>query len=282
MGVDRSRKELIHSLFETSGHGLEIGAGFSPLVPKEEGYWVEVVDHASAEDLRLKYANASVDVSRVEEVDYIWDGRPLTEVIGKKNHYDFIVASHVIEHIPDMLGFLKECEALLRPTGTLVLAVPDKRRCFDLLRPLSTTGAVLQAHLEKRKRHLPAIAFDQIAYAASLNGSPAWSKGTKGELSQAHSLDFAQAVFDRSVSSDEYFDFHAWVFTPHSFRLIIRELNEISALGLCEAEFRPTSDHEFFITLSQSAKGCPFDRLTLVRGVIEELRECPVKPCAVI
>ena len=272
-----SRQEIIRSLFDSSGRGLEIGAGFSPLLPKRDGYRVEIVDHASAQELRDKYANEpSIDPSLFEEVDYIWDGRPLTELVGAKNCYDFIVASHLIEHIPDMLGFLKGCEGLLTPTGALVLAVPDKRRCFDVLRPLSTTGGVLQAHLERRSRHIPATAFDEVAYSMKLNGNPAWTEGIKGELSQAHDLEFAQAVFDRSAGSDEYFDFHAWVFTPNSFRLIVHELNVLGALGLREVHFRPMSNHEFFVTLSKTGKGCSLDRLSLVRCIAEELREFPV------
>jgi SAM-dependent methyltransferase len=271
-----SREEVLRGLFDTSGHGLEIGAGFSPLLPKQAGYSVEIVDHASAQELRAKYASEpAIDPARIEEVDHIWDGRPLSEVIGAKSCYDFVVASHLIEHTPDMLGFLKECETLLKPKGIVVLAVPDKRRCFDVLRPLSTTGAVLQAHLEKRKRHIPAIAFDEVAYSVKLNGSPAWSEAAKGTLSQVHSLDFAQAIFDRSASSHEYFDFHAWVFTPHSFRLLIRELNELGALALQEVHFRPMSNHEFFITLSRSGSGCSLDRAALIRCIVEELREFP-------
>jgi hypothetical protein len=51
-----------------------------------------------------------------------------------------------------MLGFLKDCETLLKQGGILVLAVPDKRRCFDLLQPLTSTGMILQAHAERRVR----------------------------------------------------------------------------------------------------------------------------------
>jgi hypothetical protein len=81
-----------------------------------------------------------------------------------------------------MLGFLEECGVLLKPTGILVLVVPDKRRCFDMFRPLASTGSVLQAHLENRSRHLPASAFDHAAYFATLNGAVGWTEGTAGEV----------------------------------------------------------------------------------------------------
>jgi hypothetical protein len=151
-------------MFDPSGVGLEIGPSFNPLLPKSAGYRVETLDHATADELRDKYRNdPNVDAARIEEVDFVADGRPIAEVVGKPGYYDYIVASHVIEHAPDMLGFLTGCETLLKQTGTLVLAVPDKRRCFDLLQPLTSTGMILQAHEERRTRHAPSALFDDIA-----------------------------------------------------------------------------------------------------------------------
>jgi len=158
------RKERLLSLFDATGVGLEIGPSFNPLLPKRDGYDVETLDHLSAADLREKYKNASVDLSAIEEVDYLSDGGSIRELIGKPEHYDYIVASHVIEHTTDLLGFVSDCEQLLKRTGLLVLAVPDKRFCFDCLRPCSTSGQILQAHLEQRKRHTPGQVFDEIAY----------------------------------------------------------------------------------------------------------------------
>ena len=245
-------------------------------MPKNWGFKVEIVDHASAAELRTKYAKEpNVDASRIEEVDYIWDGRPLSEVVGKSKQYDYIVASHVIEHTPDLLGFLKECDVMLKPTGALVLAVPDKRRCFDLFRPLTTTGDVLQAHFEKRNRHLPGTAFDHVAYFAAVNGAGGWAKGTNGKVSLEHPLAFAKSVFDRSSNSDAYFDFHAWVFTPSSFRMIVRDLNEIGALHPTEIVFQAMPGHEFIAILGRSGGGCPYDRLSLLELTQQELQEFP-------
>ena len=109
------RKQLLLSLLDLSGVGLEIGPGYNPLVPKSSGGRIETLDHASAAELREKYrSKVGIDLSWVKEVDYISDGRPLVEIINKRCHYDYIVASHVIEHTPDMLGFLKDCETLLK------------------------------------------------------------------------------------------------------------------------------------------------------------------------
>jgi hypothetical protein len=80
-----SREMKIRALFDTSGRGLEIGPSYNAIVPKSGGFRVEIVDHASTEDLRAKYSNEpNIDASRIEEVDYVWDGRPLSVVIGAR------------------------------------------------------------------------------------------------------------------------------------------------------------------------------------------------------
>jgi SAM-dependent methyltransferase len=250
------RNKLLLSLVDSSGIVLEIGPSYSPLVPKSSGRRIETLDHASAAELRERYRNgANVDISRIEEVDYVSDGRPLAEVVNKPGHYDYIVASHVIEHMPDMLGFLKDCQTLLKENGVLVLAVPDKRRCFDVFQPLTSTGMVLQAHLERRTRHTPRQIFDFIAYNGLRDGMSGWTSGADGPLTFAHDLAFARYAFEQAISSAAYGDAHAWRFTPSSFRLILSDLKEGGQLSLREQFFGESDSLEFFLSLSRRGPG---------------------------
>jgi SAM-dependent methyltransferase len=162
-------------LVNLDGIGLEVGPSYNPIVSKAWTHRIETLDYVDAAGLREKYKDdPSVDISRIEPVDFVSDGRPMVEIIGKRGCYDYILASHVIEHTPDMLGFLKDCEALLKPTGILVLAVPDKRRCFDVFQPLSSTGQVLQAHAQGLRRPSIGSIFDMHAYRGERNGVIAW------------------------------------------------------------------------------------------------------------
>jgi SAM-dependent methyltransferase len=227
------------SQLDLSGIGLEIGPGFNPLVPKSSGRRIESLDHASAAELREKYRNAAnVDITRIEEVDYVSDGRPIAEVVNRPAYYDYIIASHVIEHTPDMLGFLKDCQALLKEDGVLILAVSDKRRCFDVFQPLTSTGMILQAHLERRTRHTPGQMFDFIAYNALRDGVSGWTFSADGPLTFAHDLALARFGFERALSSQIYVDAHAWRFTPSSFRCAsgsFTKVTHLNSLSACPA-----------------------------------------------
>ena len=266
-----NRVELLRSLVDTSGRGLEIGPGFNPLFPKSEGWNIETLDHASAEDLRRKYAGApGVDLDRLETVDHVSTGASVLQAVGERGRFRFVVASHVIEHTTDLVGFLKDCEALLEDGGVIALAVPDKRFCFDALRPLASTGQVLQAHLEGRVRHTPGQLFDEVAYNVLRGDALAWGADAPGELRFFRALDDARQLFEQSQRSDAYHDIHAWQFTPSSFRLMVNDLHAIGAIGLREQRFVDGLGTEFMISLSRQGTGPDVDRLTLARRLVLE------------
>ena len=266
------RKELLFSMFDAKGLGLEIGPGFNPLVPKRDGYAVETLDHQTARELREKYQNAGVDLDQIEEVDHVSSGGSILQLVGKPGHFDYIVASHVIEHTTDLLGFLKDCQALLKPSGRLVLAVPDKRFAFDCLRPCASTGQILQAHLDQRSRHTPGQVFDEIAYNCTRDGAIAWGPQADGELAFFRPLEDAKNFLQDYLKSGEYVDIHGWQFTPSSFRLIVNDLAQIDAMTLREHAFHEGHGMEFFIALSTQGAGCPVERLALAQQGLRELR----------
>jgi SAM-dependent methyltransferase len=271
------RSEIIRSLFDCGGLGLEIGPSHNPLMPKSAGFNVEILDYLDADGLRKKYTYAGQDVSRIEEVDYISDGRPMTEVIGDRNRYDWIIASHVIEHVPDLVAFLADCEALLKPRGSLVLAVPDKRCCFDILRPISTVGQVLQAHIDRRIRPAPGTIFDDLAYARKRNGQIGWALNDKSRLDPVRSIEEARQVFEHASKTTDYLDVHCWVFVPSSFRLILNTLVVLELTRLREQCFRDL-DSEFFVALSTKPSPINTDLGQLALAAQLEERLCIPEP----
>jgi hypothetical protein len=46
-----NRIDRIKSLFDVNKFGLEIGPSFNPIVPKSEGYNVEILDHLNRDQL---------------------------------------------------------------------------------------------------------------------------------------------------------------------------------------------------------------------------------------
>ena len=125
------------------GAGLEIGALHRPLrVPP--GVRVRYVDRLRADELRARYPEyADRWIVDPEVVD---DSATLATVADHSQ--DFLIANHVLEHMEDPIGTLETWLRVVRPGGVLFLAVPDKRRSFDGLRPSTPVEHLRRDHDE--------------------------------------------------------------------------------------------------------------------------------------
>ena len=265
------RTEALRALVDVGGVGLEIGPSHAPIFPKSEGFDVEVLDFAPTEDLRRRYGAMGVDTSRIEEVDFVSDGRPLHDIVPHRGKYDYVFSSHAIEHVTDFVGYLKSCQLLLKPEGVVAMAVPDKRFTFDALRPVTTTGQVLEAHARAQSRHSAAALYDYAADTVSLSGSLTWATQSRGPLDFIHSVVSAKALFDDGLRPDApYHDIHEWVFTPASFRLILQDLEQLSIVSFREAHMREQDSLEFHTALSSAAPGHGLSRMQLHRQLVRE------------
>jgi SAM-dependent methyltransferase len=239
------------SLLDKKGQGLEIGPSHNPLAPKKQGFNVHILDLCNAEDLRAKFQGEEVNLDDIEEVDYVWHGEPLHELIGHEQCYDWILASHVIEHAPDLISFLSECERLLKPTGMLSLAIPDKRYCFDYFHGTTSTGEFLDAFEQKRNRPSPGKVFDHCARAAKSNGQVTWGPHGRGVLEFMFEFSDAYRYWHLSRTTDTYVDVHNWRFTPSSFRLLLDDLRALDLTGFEIKKEFDTAGCEFFVTLAK-------------------------------
>lgn len=269
-----ARKDMITSMIDRSGRGLEIGPSHNPAAPKSEGYNVDIVDHMDQAGLQEKYKHdLGINLANIEKVDYVWKGGSLSRLIGDDGRYDWIIAAHVVEHLPDLIAFIQDCQALLRPGGIISLVVPDKRYCFDHLRRRSSTGDIIQAHVEARTRHTPGQVYDHFSSACKLDESGSWHRNSAGKVNYIHDPHTAKSLFEQSLTSDDYLDVHGWVFTPSSFRLIIGDLNALGYVRIDETSFSDTRDCEFFISYANQAPSAPIDRLGLSKSAIHEERQ---------
>jgi SAM-dependent methyltransferase len=270
-GIDRSMKIL------------EIGPSFNPVAPKSQGWNSWSVDHADQGELKEKYrAHASVDESQIEAVDFIWHNGDLDQAIPIEHHNTFgaCIASHVIEHFTNPIGFFRSMSRLIAPQGIISLAVPDKRFCFDYFKPLSLTGDLLSADEQSRKRHTKCTAFNEVAYSVFSDNVGAWSQHPIESISFVYSIKRAKKAFDAAEEGEfaPYVDYHGWFYTPASFTLIILELNYLDVIDWTIDCHFPTVGCEFFVTLKKGktayASESDFDdqRLNLLKNVLDEVK----------
>lgn len=248
------RQQIALEQIDPAGRGLEIGPAFQPLAPKSMGFNVTILDHAPTREIRQKYTDLGLDqatVDIIEEVDYVWTGGSYQTVPGLEPPFDWIVASHVIEHTTDLIGFLLDLAGLLAPSGRLVLVIPDKQYTYDHHRPISTPGAILDAHLTPSDRHPPGAVFDHFLHHVTRGSDIVWSEGSPpADFHSTYTREQAIAEARVAIATDAYIDTHRWVFTPESFLFVVESLGDWLG-GLQVVGSHPTAGCEFFMTIAR-------------------------------
>lgn len=264
------RKETVLKHIDQAGHGIEIGPSYSPVAPKRDGYQVHIIDHMSRKELLEKYEGYPVDLDQIEEVDFVWRGEKYSELTGNSKYYDWIIASHVIEHTPDLIGFLNDCDAVLKDEGVLSLVIPDKRFCFDHFRPITGISKIIDSHLSGNIIQTAGTIAEYYLNVVVKSGVIAWDATAAGEYILIHSLEDAMQGMNKVLDDKIYIDAHSWCFIPHSFRLIIHDLYNLGLIPFQEVDYSPTAGCEFYITLGRGGQGIQKSRLEILKTIEDE------------
>jgi SAM-dependent methyltransferase len=247
-----SREEYL-SLFDLATiRALEYGPADRPWIPASTP-GIRYIDHLSTEDLRKKHGpGAFYKPEDLCEIHFVNDGRPLAEILGDWVNLDLVAASHVIEHIPDVLRWLQEIASILAPDGRLMLAAPNKRYIFDFLRHVTPIDDVIADYLEHRIKPSPRAIFEHWSHAVHNNNNITWIGEVDPEtLVHCHALEESyQHAHDHATPDCAYMDVHVSVFTPYSFVQILSGLTRLGLLPL-ELQLIEPSNHEFFAILKR-------------------------------
>jgi len=108
----KNKLALINELHREKGSLLDIGAGTGEFlyVAKQNGWNVLGVEpNQKAKDNAIKKGISFAEITTILD----------------NNSFDIITMWHVLEHVPDLDFQIKELKRLLKPDGTLLIAVPN-------------------------------------------------------------------------------------------------------------------------------------------------------------
>lgn len=128
------------------GEGLELGPGHSPYPLPYAGCTIRYVDRWEPQENRTLFPELGDEGRHFREPDIICnlDVDRLSAVDDQSQ--DFVIASHVLEHLAEPLGLLRDIERVLRPGGNLLILLPDRRRTFDREREPTSFQHLLLEH----------------------------------------------------------------------------------------------------------------------------------------
>jgi hypothetical protein len=127
------------------GNGLELGPGHSPFAPLPPGVTVRYVDRWQPEENASLFGELGPDAGFVvPDVRADLDIDRLHAFADRSE--DFVIASHVLEHVADPIGLLGEVHRVLRPGGTVLILLPDRHRTFDRARRPTSLEHLVAEH----------------------------------------------------------------------------------------------------------------------------------------
>jgi len=183
------------------GSGIEIGALQKPL-RLSDGCQVRYIDRMTLSHLLEHYPEmAKLPLQAPDIVD---DGQHLAHIA--EDSQDFVIANHFLEHCPDPVRSLQTILRVLRQSGILYLAVPDKRNTFDLCRPVTSYAALKSAYLSGQRSGVSELFYE---WAHLVSGLPP---------------DEAKVRADELIAEDYSIHYNVWSTTDLlSFLLMARQ-----------------------------------------------------------
>lgn len=231
---------------------LEIGAFDHPTFTKGESN-VYYCDYFSRSELKANYGKSRPRrVENAVDVDYVVKNIDFARSIDRK--FDLIIANHVIEHIPNMIGWLQNLSLVLKQNGLLFLTIPHKDYTFDKLRsPTSIWELIRNFDQNLQAPSLYQVA-DQLYYHRPIKAHDIWQQKHQKLLNQRRFKNIKQAVkaAKDKIAQNGYVDTHCNVFTYKTFLRILEELNQGAyiSLSVLSSSNVEQPDNEFYVLLA--------------------------------
>lgn len=244
-------KRLLDGIIIKSTRGLEVGPLDRPVLSRSHSD-VRYVDHASAEDLRKKYAGTPAPLiyaDRIAHVDYVWSEGNLIDRVGSETKFDYCIAAHVMEHVGNPIGWLKNITDVLKPGGIIALVLPEQSRSFDYRRAFTRPSDLIEAYLLNLTRPNMRQVFDHVAFA-----SPFSLHDHNSPLYNADKLKDALISAKSSAMNSAYFDVHCNVWNVQHFLECWDVIDKLDLLPLkLRSQYEPYPPHydEFIVTFSK-------------------------------
>lgn len=252
------REYIRTNLIKKNDRILEFGPLIRPIVSKKDHPNVFFADVRSTEDIKKLYTGndyleatgLTVDIDSVAEIDYVIN-KSYTETFKNEKKFDVVYLSHVIEHMPDIISFLKDVINILGKDGKLVLIYPDARYCFDHFRNGTT---FIDAYDVYKNKSINGKAVFDFTYNVVHENTPSffWNGENIIDILPKNKFNDALQSYEKAFNNELPDDVHFWPFSDYQFVKFLYDMDRAGLLDFEISDFRETqqNNQEFMIVLS--------------------------------
>lgn len=126
-----------------AGRGVELGPGSQPFPISSPAASVWYLDRWRPDENRALFTEIDEAFTRP---DIVCDLNTDRLSMLRSQSLDFVIASHVLEHVADPIGLLDEIHRVLRIGGIAMVLLPDMQRTFDRSRPVTPLEHLVGEH----------------------------------------------------------------------------------------------------------------------------------------
>ena len=186
----------------------------------------------------FKYIDMSKKILKEDSVDS-WEA---TLCSSQDETFDYVLASDVIEYVPDVLKFFADVQKKLTENGKLYLTISNKAFSADCYRQPTTFAEIYDIH-KRGVQNNPVRALDYLLNVKQNNVLPY----------NTEAFDLGLQIYERLQKSDEQAGVSLNVFTPESFLLIIYSMLKLRMLPFKVLFFSaPPESPDFDVVLEKS------------------------------
>jgi len=131
-----------------NGAGVELGPGHHPMPIPFPGVSVRYVDRWQPEENLALFTNLE-DGASFPRPDIVanLDVDRLSALADESQ--DFVIASHLLEHLANPLAQLEDIQRVLKPGAVVVVFLPDRRFTFDRKRSATPIAHLVAEHRDR-------------------------------------------------------------------------------------------------------------------------------------
>lgn len=273
-------RDTLRSYIPAGEPVLEIGPLDRPFVQKSTNdvYYADV--RGTEEIVDFFRGDPNVNEAQIASIDYVIR-TSYREAVGEKR-FGAVFHSHVIEHVPNIIRFLRELGEILVDGGKIVMAIPDKRGTFDWFRDVTPFRDAYDVYHGGSPARL---AFDHLLNALPTHFRPV--SNYIGDVSfRSEALDESRIARAENLYNDPNFidaaSPHYWVFTSSSFLSFLRDGIRCNLLPfrLEYHEEKKMLSNEFYVVLRKDERvihdeAVRREELNLLIDKIEKIVDVP-------
>jgi SAM-dependent methyltransferase len=219
---NRKRRLLLPSILDKMTHEEKVACWLHPLRGKrgeERDFGVEVgAFKTPVPGIRPFYVDRFAEYAHERVLaDYFGD---LCGLPFRDDSLDYVVASHVIEHVANPVKALWECARVVRHGGMVYLVVPDRRFTFDHTRALTPPEHMI-ADFDRGTRDS-----DPTHIADFLDGLD-WSRWNPNATPEANAAlrEQLRVTYTAATAAGSDINIHFHTFEQESFTRLIALMN---------------------------------------------------------